>query len=403
MSNSVFIGPSLGPTLNPINSDIIPALDATYTLGDSTHRWDDVATVAVHSDSGNVGDLTVDGSSLGSEILTNPDFTGSATGWTLGAGWSYSANTVVHTPGSTAALSQNFTSVTGQIYRVQVVVTAGTPVAFGMSVAVGDTPDLEALIEDVGTYNFFIMNQEGTTGVTVTPLSGSDFTISSISVKAYTGGFTLLNPEYSADPVSGGWHLFQSVDGDGGLGGPLRLAYGGKTNIDFYRGYTEVRTDWAWVGTNPQVGFTSIGTALGAGWTSFGYELGATATIPAEYAPATLFISFAWDTNDLVSRRHDLYQQWRAVSGATTSGLFAWIYSSDETAQTDLMTLSSAGALTVAGSAKIGTFIEGVEMSAPSAPSANGARIFFQDNGAGKTQACVIFASGAVQVFATQP
>lgn len=43
------------------------------------------------------------------------------------------------------------------------------------------------------------------------------------------------------------------------------------------------------------------------------------------------------------------------------------------------------------------------QASAPAAPAANSGRIFFQDNGAGKTQMCVRFNTGAVQVIATEP
>ncbi|MDQ5975402.1 MAG: LamG protein, partial [Actinomycetota bacterium] len=39
----------------------------------------------------------------------------------------------------------------------------------------------------------------------------------------------------------------------------------------------------------------------------------------------------------------------------------------------------------------------------PSAPAANGAVVYTKDNGAGKTQLCVRFATGAIQVIATQP
>jgi hypothetical protein len=39
----------------------------------------------------------------------------------------------------------------------------------------------------------------------------------------------------------------------------------------------------------------------------------------------------------------------------------------------------------------------------PSAPATDKARLFMRDNGAGKTQFCVRFATGAVQVLATQP
>jgi len=43
------------------------------------------------------------------------------------------------------------------------------------------------------------------------------------------------------------------------------------------------------------------------------------------------------------------------------------------------------------------------ERTAPPAPAANKAIFFCRDNGAGKTQLCVIFSTGAVQVMATEP
>jgi hypothetical protein len=43
------------------------------------------------------------------------------------------------------------------------------------------------------------------------------------------------------------------------------------------------------------------------------------------------------------------------------------------------------------------------ERTDPSAGAANSARLYARDNGSGKTQLCVIFATGAVQVLATEP
>jgi hypothetical protein len=44
------------------------------------------------------------------------------------------------------------------------------------------------------------------------------------------------------------------------------------------------------------------------------------------------------------------------------------------------------------------------EMTAdPAAPAANKVRVFSRDNGAGKTQICALFPTGAVQVLATEP
>jgi len=49
-----------------------------------------------------------------------------------------------------------------------------------------------------------------------------------------------------------------------------------------------------------------------------------------------------------------------------------------------------------------GTF-DFVEQAAPPSPPSNTARVFSRDNGSGKTQLCVVFPTGAVQVLATQP
>jgi hypothetical protein len=62
-----------------------------------------------------------------------------------------------------------------------------------------------------------------------------------------------------------------------------------------------------------------------------------------------------------------------------------------------------AGIKVIAADGTTGAFLSGVEQAAPSAPSANGYRIFAQDNGSGKTQLMVIFGSGAAQQIAIEP
>ncbi len=61
------------------------------------------------------------------------------------------------------------------------------------------------------------------------------------------------------------------------------------------------------------------------------------------------------------------------------------------------MAVSNAGDLTITG------FMQMTEITAPSAPAANGGRLFLRDNGSGKTQLCIIYNTGAVQVLNTQP
>lgn len=49
------------------------------------------------------------------------------------------------------------------------------------------------------------------------------------------------------------------------------------------------------------------------------------------------------------------------------------------------------------------TYSDMGEMTAPAAPPANTARIFVQDNGAGKTQLMVLFPTGVAQQLAIEP
>lgn len=60
-----------------------------------------------------------------------------------------------------------------------------------------------------------------------------------------------------------------------------------------------------------------------------------------------------------------------------------------------------AGGLDLTGNGD--NWVDVKERVAPAAPAADTARLFVQDNGAGKTQLCAIFNTGAIQVIATQP
>lgn len=48
------------------------------------------------------------------------------------------------------------------------------------------------------------------------------------------------------------------------------------------------------------------------------------------------------------------------------------------------------------------SYVDFVEIGAPSNPSANTARLFCRDNGSGKTQLCVIFSTGSVINIVTE-
>lgn len=67
--------------------------------------------------------------------------------------------------------------------------------------------------------------------------------------------------------------------------------------------------------------------------------------------------------------------------------------------------MSCAGASLIGASSIQGVtgYIEGVETTDPAAPSSDRGRMYYRDNGSGKTQLCVRFSTGAVQVIATEP
>jgi Pectate lyase superfamily protein len=79
-----------------------------------------------------------------------------------------------------------------------------------------------------------------------------------------------------------------------------------------------------------------------------------------------------------------------------------------DTAAYRLMHLQNQGGNLNLGNANgkvelVAPYLEGSEVAEPSAPPPSKGRVFFRDNGAGNTQLCVRFASGATQVLATEP
>lgn len=68
------------------------------------------------------------------------------------------------------------------------------------------------------------------------------------------------------------------------------------------------------------------------------------------------------------------------------------------------ITRPAAGVTGIRGAAdSTGGALEFVEQTAPAAPSANGVRLYAQDNGGGKTQLMALFATGAAQQVAIEP
>jgi len=68
------------------------------------------------------------------------------------------------------------------------------------------------------------------------------------------------------------------------------------------------------------------------------------------------------------------------------------------------VTRVSGGDLTISRPLVLASYTQGSELGAdPAAPAANGFRLYAKDSGGGKTQLAVRFATGAVQIIATEP
>ncbi len=93
-----------------------------------------------------------------------------------------------------------------------------------------------------------------------------------------------------------------------------------------------------------------------------------------------------------------------ALFGNSTSASYMLVFGATNAVLPNHISLVAAGGVDVQGALSLNSnYLEGFEQTAPAAGAANSYRIFAQDNGAGKTQLMVIFASGAAQQIAIQP
>jgi hypothetical protein len=88
-----------------------------------------------------------------------------------------------------------------------------------------------------------------------------------------------------------------------------------------------------------------------------------------------------------------------AATGAVTTGTSRWVIDENGWLVSQSVNYDIAGVRNV----KFVSFLEGTESTAPAAGAVNTGRIFFQDNGAGKTQLMVLFNTGVAQQIAIQP
>lgn len=157
------------------------------------------------------------GTETGQDYVTNGTFTGSAAGWTLGAGWTWAANKVTHTtPLSLNPFYQIINSISdNQFLRVQLTTSAST--TGSVDVSYGGT--FIFALGGNGTANFdFNANANGDDKLSFKDSGfGFDGSVDDISlVSPLKATITLIQEAY--DPsVVGDWHEIGDDDRTGDL------------------------------------------------------------------------------------------------------------------------------------------------------------------------------------------
>lgn len=177
-------------------------------------------------------DLVTDGNfnAVGSELLTNGGFTGSSTGWTLGAGWAYGSNKITCTPGSSGGFAQTgLTIASGKTYRVQITVT-GRTAGYIQAVLGG------AVSQELSTNESFTLYLTTTTiasSITFTNDTTFDGSVDLISLKEVAPDWDTAW-EYQTTGSSNTDGMFCSIPGTGGdLAQTISYLNGGYYKVTF--------------------------------------------------------------------------------------------------------------------------------------------------------------------------
>lgn len=133
--------------------------------------------------------------SVGTDLTTNGDFTGSAAGWTLGTSWAYGTNNVVRTANAVlGTLTQTVSGlVIGQVYSLTYKITAGTSaneqeyITPSLTGAVARTFNNRRFTNVSEFRETFIANGTSAT-ITFTPTANWAGTIDYVYLKPITGG-----------------------------------------------------------------------------------------------------------------------------------------------------------------------------------------------------------------------
>jgi hypothetical protein len=291
--------------------------------------------------------------------------------WTLTGTATYSAPNIVITSGA-GSMSTNIAVTSGTLYQIEV--TASPSSGGNLTISLGAATDTCASWQRVVA---LVAPSTGTLAVTI---SGATWaaTITAIVVRAVTRA--------AASLVAGA--------------GEVR-AWGTHTAVGTYaqQSLTTGYYDTA-VGTSAQQSLTTgnSDTAVGASAQYAPLGNSAYATTTASYQTSVGMESGQSSASQVDGITTIGYRSAAGAANATALGREARADHSGSVA------IGYQAVTTAPDQVEVGArHVEYVEITDPGAGATNSARLYARDNGSGKTQLCVVFASGAVQVLATQP
>ncbi len=394
---------SLTTGTDTIGSNLRPT-DATYTLGDSTHRWLDIFTNEIKLSNGaspeadivvdpdgtlniyandaylvngfdggsetEVNDLAVDGvmNTTGHASVGGTSFQSAFQFSVLGTSKFYNAPSTTTADNPLTTIATEFISTGGNatdlVVPLRIATTAGTNaeatkgsiqnISGGIAIrGVGSNTNEYSYL--AGGIGFEIgTGYTQTTGPTGAAWLSDLAVMGPISVQPVTlGGWTIvMNNSYNGSPSANPSYAYAAVSYPTfgpGIDAPHIAATTYPIDVGYYVGGKS-----GTLGSPVGIGFTTAIQVGGAG------------------------------------------SNWGVPSSLIGTGIDISQYA---TAGINI----HAATATTAPSMIFDTFLQGAEMTAPSAPAANGFRIFAQDNGGGKTQLMVLFNTGAAQQLAIQP
>jgi hypothetical protein len=181
---------------------------AWYDPSDLTTMFQDTAGTTPVSATGQAVGLLLDkskGLALGSELVTNGTFDAD-TNWTKGAGWTISGGVATKTTGTSSAINQTGSTVSGtSFYRVAVTVSGRT--AGSLYWRLGNTTNLQIMSAN-GSYTFTIQAAASGSYIGLFADTSFDGTIDNISVKELPGNHAVQataanRPIYGIHPFGG--------------------------------------------------------------------------------------------------------------------------------------------------------------------------------------------------------